>query len=92
MRLGRQLLVEAKVAGEAEKADNKDLLSLLVRANVSPDVPVNQRMNEADVLSRMPSLDMLMLPIELLIEVPTFLLAGHETTRYVHMSLSHKLH
>lgn len=64
VRLGRQLLVEAKVAGEAEKEDNKDLFSLLVRANVSPDVPVDQRMNEADVLS----------------QVPTFLLAGHETT------------
>ncbi|PBK58168.1 hypothetical protein ARMSODRAFT_846183, partial [Armillaria solidipes] len=51
MRLGRQLLVEAKVAGDSENEDNKDLLSLLVRANVLPDVPVNQRMNEADVLS-----------------------------------------
>ncbi|KAK0455182.1 cytochrome P450 [Desarmillaria tabescens] len=64
VRLGGQLLADAKVAGDAEKGDNKDLLSLLVRANASPDVPINQRMNEADVLS----------------QVPTFLLAGHETT------------
>ncbi|PBK83174.1 cytochrome P450 monooxygenase [Armillaria gallica] len=63
-RLGRQLLAEAKVAGDAEKGDNKDLFSLLVRANASPDVPIDQRMNEADVLT----------------QVPTFLLAGHETT------------
>ncbi|KAG7453116.1 cytochrome P450 monooxygenase [Guyanagaster necrorhizus] len=64
VRLGRQLLAEAKVAGDAEKGDNKDLFSLLVRANASPDVPVSQRMNDADVFS----------------QVPTFLLAGHETT------------
>ncbi len=88
-RLGRQLLAEAKVAGDAEKGDNKDLFSLLVRANASPNVPIDQRMNEADVLSRMPSLDISMLPIELFTEVPTFLLAGHETTRYVHVSLEH---
>ncbi|TFK67144.1 cytochrome P450 [Pluteus cervinus] len=42
----------------------RDLLSLLVRANMSKDVPESQRMSDEDVLD----------------QVPTFLVAGHETT------------
>ncbi|KAL5520596.1 hypothetical protein ACEPAF_2597 [Sanghuangporus sanghuang] len=42
----------------------RDLLSVLVRANTDSELPVSQRMNNEDVLA----------------QVPTFLIAGHETT------------
>ncbi|KAJ7670074.1 cytochrome P450 [Mycena polygramma] len=70
MRIGRELLAESK----REVAQNgtfetgtgraRDLLSLLVRANTSKDLPVNQRLSDEDVIA----------------QVPTFLVAGHETT------------
>ena len=43
----------------------RDLLSLLVNANTDPALPADQRMSDSDVLA----------------QVPTFLVAGHETTR-----------
>ncbi|SJL04811.1 uncharacterized protein ARMOST_08182 [Armillaria ostoyae] len=49
--LGRQLLAEAKM-GDTNESSVNDLFSLLARANGSPDVPIDQRMSEADVLSR----------------------------------------
>ncbi|KZT18878.1 cytochrome P450 [Neolentinus lepideus HHB14362 ss-1] len=71
-RIGNQLLSEKKAAvrGENEKIVSKDamqgrdLLSLLVRANMATDLPEGQRMRDEDVLA----------------QVPTFLVAGHETT------------
>ncbi|KAJ7740499.1 cytochrome P450 [Mycena olivaceomarginata] len=69
MRIGRELLAESK----REIAQNgafegtgraRDLLSLLVRANTSKDVPESQRLSDEDVIA----------------QVPTFLVAGHETT------------
>ncbi|KAJ7670063.1 cytochrome P450 [Mycena polygramma] len=70
MRIGRELLAESK----REVAQNgtfetgtgraRDLLSLLVRANTSKDLPANQRLSDEDVIA----------------QVPTFLVAGHETT------------
>ncbi|PBK62890.1 cytochrome P450 [Armillaria solidipes] len=60
--LGRQLLAEAKT-GDTNESSVNDLFSLLARANGSPDVPIDQRMSEADVLS----------------QIPALLLAGHET-------------
>ncbi|KAK0442874.1 cytochrome P450 [Armillaria borealis] len=48
--LGRQLLAEAKM-GDTNESSVNDLFSLLARANGSPDVPIDQRMSEADVLS-----------------------------------------
>lgn len=70
-RIGKELLEQSKAAsmGTGEKGGNwvaRDLLSLLVKANMSEDVPVHQRMSDADVVS----------------QVPTFITAGHETTRY----------
>ncbi|KAL1691578.1 cytochrome P450 [Schizophyllum commune] len=68
-RIGRQLLEEAKAIAnvsqaEEEEAQSKprDLLSLLVRANMAE--PAKRRMSAEDVLA----------------QVPTFLVAGHETT------------
>ncbi|KIY48899.1 cytochrome P450 [Fistulina hepatica ATCC 64428] len=68
--LGRQFLHDAQVSasqrGEAEEKTGKarDLLSLLVRANTAPDIHASMRMSDADVIS----------------QVPTFILAAHETT------------
>ncbi|KAG1852910.1 cytochrome P450 [Suillus tomentosus] len=75
-RIGSQLLHDAKAAvisshstekgGSIEKSclQGRDLLSLLVRANMATDIPENQRISDEDVLA----------------QVPTFLVAGHETT------------
>ncbi|KAF8195296.1 cytochrome P450 [Mycena galopus ATCC 62051] len=67
-RIGQELLRESrrKIA-EGQSADSaalRDLLSLLVRANMSKDICEAQRLSEEDVLA----------------QVPTFLVAGHETT------------
>ncbi|KAJ7144759.1 cytochrome P450 [Mycena crocata] len=68
MRIGRKLLQDSKNEmaenGTFEKGRARDLLSLLVRANTAKDIPANQRLSDEDVLA----------------QVPTFLVAGHETT------------
>ncbi|KAJ6500711.1 cytochrome P450 [Mycena sanguinolenta] len=67
-RIGLQLLQESKnemaESGTFEKGRARDLLSLLVRANTSKDLPASQQLSDEDVLA----------------QVPTFLVAGHETT------------
>ncbi|KIM49563.1 hypothetical protein M413DRAFT_21761 [Hebeloma cylindrosporum] len=73
-RIGQRLLRDSKAAvaadeetgGKFEKSafKRRDLLSLLLRANMSTDLPPSQRMTDDDVLA----------------QVPTFLVAGHETT------------
>ncbi|KAF8881924.1 cytochrome P450 [Gymnopilus junonius] len=73
-RIGDQLLRQSKAGilanekehGKVEKTafKQRDLLSLLLRANMSTDLPPSQRMTDDDVLA----------------QVPTFLVAGHETT------------
>jgi hypothetical protein len=64
-RIGSQLLHDAKTAvisshgaekgGSIEKSSlqGRDLLSLLVRANMATDIPENQRISDEDVLARM---------------------------------------
>jgi hypothetical protein len=61
-RIGNQLLRDSKTAvaadeetvGKLEKSalKRRDLLSLLVRANMSTDLPPSQRMSDEDVLAR----------------------------------------
>ncbi|EAU81974.2 cytochrome P450 [Coprinopsis cinerea okayama7 len=69
-RIGRELLDSSKAklakSGTVEKDSlrSKDLLTLLLRANMATDLPEHQRMSDEDVLA----------------QVPTFLVAGHETT------------
>ncbi|CAA7271444.1 unnamed protein product [Cyclocybe aegerita] len=68
-RIGAELLQESKAGvymenGKVVTSWKRDLLSLLVRANMATDVPASQRMTDDEVLS----------------QVPTFLVAGHETT------------
>ncbi|KAJ7328051.1 cytochrome P450 [Mycena albidolilacea] len=66
--IGQRLLHESRqnisAGSSADSAASRDLLSLLVRANMSKDVSEAQRLSEEDVLA----------------QVPTFLVAGHETT------------
>jgi hypothetical protein len=60
-RIGSQLLRDSKASIEASKGGSveksswqaRDLLSLLVRANMATDLPDSQRLTDADVLSRM---------------------------------------
>ncbi|KZT05294.1 cytochrome P450 [Laetiporus sulphureus 93-53] len=76
-RIGMQLIADKKAAilkaAESEKdkenddgssLHGRDLLTLLIKANMSTDIPESQRLSDADVLA----------------QVPTFLVAGHETT------------
>ncbi|KAJ6606201.1 cytochrome P450 [Mycena vulgaris] len=67
-RIGRKLLQDSKNEmaenGTFEKGRSRDLLSLLVRANTAKDIPASQQLSDEDVLA----------------QVPTFLVAGHETT------------
>ncbi|KAI0031691.1 cytochrome P450 [Vararia minispora EC-137] len=71
-RIGRELIADAKSATRATASGDisrknfaaKDLLSLLVRANMASDVPDSSRLSDEEVLA----------------QIPTFLFAGHETT------------
>jgi len=72
-RIGIQLLRDSKAAIVSTEKDGsitkdslqgRDLLSLLVKANMATDLPDNQKLSDDDVLA----------------QVPTFLVAGHETT------------
>ncbi|KAF8802404.1 cytochrome P450 [Phlegmacium glaucopus] len=67
-RIGSDLLKQSKASHEDDKRNKssgrKDILSLLVQANAMQDLPEAQRMSDEDVLAR----------------IPTFLIAGHETT------------
>jgi hypothetical protein len=53
-RIGNQLLRESKAraAGTGEKERGRDLISLLVQANMETDLPASQRMSDEDVLAR----------------------------------------
>ncbi|KAI0267407.1 cytochrome P450 [Gloeopeniophorella convolvens] len=57
---------ESDVKGSVEKRtiQGRDLLSLLIKANMASDIPDSARMGDEEILS----------------QVPTFLIAGHETT------------
>ncbi|KAJ7801581.1 cytochrome P450 [Mycena olivaceomarginata] len=67
--IGHRILASSKadiVASEGEKnlGGKRDLLSILLKANLSPDVPANQRLSDRELVS----------------QIPTFFVAGHETT------------
>ncbi|KAH8102315.1 cytochrome P450 [Cristinia sonorae] len=71
-RIGMNLIKEKKAAilsekaGGVEKTDiqGRDLLSLLIKANMATDISEGMRMSDGDILA----------------QVPTFIVAGHETT------------
>jgi len=56
--------VDAKGGVEKKNIQGRDLLTLLIKANMATDILDNARMSDEDILS----------------QVPTFLIAGHETT------------
>ncbi|KAF9480874.1 cytochrome P450 [Pholiota conissans] len=65
--IGAQLLADSKAsnATQNEKSSHaRDILSILVHANSATDLSENQRLNDKDVLA----------------QIPTFMVAGHETT------------
>lgn len=76
--------IEEKEAGLPKK---RDLLSVLVQANMDEEIPESQRLSDEDVLARMSLLSLdstdrrKLKSASSLAEVPTFLVAGHETTR-----------
>ncbi|KAI9059128.1 cytochrome P450 [Trametes sanguinea] len=60
-----QEMQEKNIDGlQRQDLQGRDLLTLLIRANMAKDVPDNQRLSDEDVVG----------------QIPTFLLAGHETT------------
>ncbi|EIM87513.1 cytochrome P450 [Stereum hirsutum FP-91666 SS1] len=79
-RIGKELIAEKKASALAEAGNGsstnekghvlrdhvkgKDILSLLVKANMAEDLPEALRLSDDDVMA----------------QVPTFLIAGHETT------------
>ncbi|KAF7328718.1 Cytochrome P450 [Mycena venus] len=67
--IGHQILARSKAAikatdGEKDLGSKRDLLSVLLKANLSTDVPANQRLSDEELVS----------------QIPTFFVAGHETT------------
>ncbi|KAF7296777.1 hypothetical protein MIND_00908400 [Mycena indigotica] len=79
--IGRQIIGKSKaglVDEEGLKAlgGRRDILSVLLRANMSPDLPHSQRLSDAEVLA----------------QIPSFFVAGHETTRRAHAAASWALH
>ncbi|KAJ6481954.1 cytochrome P450 [Mycena sanguinolenta] len=57
----RDILAQAEKSFDSSK---RDLLSVLLKANMSTSVPAHQRMSDSELIS----------------QIPTFVLAGHETT------------
>ncbi|KAF7366287.1 hypothetical protein MSAN_00884900 [Mycena sanguinolenta] len=69
LSIASQIVSDSKrdIFPQAEKSfdsSKRDLLSVLLKANMSTSVPAHQRMSDA----------------ELIAQIPTFVLAGHETT------------
>ncbi|KAF7375174.1 hypothetical protein MSAN_00404000 [Mycena sanguinolenta] len=67
--IGRELVEQSKIATskettEAPLSGRRDILSLLVKANMAADIPDRQRLSDEEVIG----------------QIPTFFLAGHETT------------
>ncbi|KAJ6605399.1 cytochrome P450 [Mycena vulgaris] len=67
--IGSQIVTSNKAnikATDDEKAlgGRRDLLGILLKANLSPNIPEKQRLSEAEVIA----------------QIPTFFFAGHETT------------
>ncbi|KAJ7746639.1 cytochrome P450 [Mycena metata] len=64
-KIGNELVERTKAAESAEPfSGRRDLLSLLIRANVATDIPEHQRLTNEEVIG----------------QIPTFFIAGHETT------------
>ncbi|KAJ7448951.1 cytochrome P450 [Mycena latifolia] len=67
--IGKQILSKSKAAvkasgGEKAFGGRRDLLSVLLKSNISASVPESQRLSDSEVIA----------------QIPTFFIAGHETT------------
>ncbi|KAJ7343735.1 cytochrome P450 [Mycena albidolilacea] len=67
--IGKRIVSKSKADIKASKGEKtlgarRDLLSILLKANLSTAIPETQRLNEAEVIA----------------QIPTFFVAGHETT------------
>ncbi|KAG6809703.1 hypothetical protein H0H92_015069 [Tricholoma furcatifolium] len=80
-RIAGELVRESK-SSIHEKGETRDLLTLLMKSNLATDIPENQRMSDQDVLARAPPPPLTYTKANWIffIEIPTFLVAGHETT------------
>jgi hypothetical protein len=81
---------DANGSGTVGKQDvgGHDLLSLLIKSNIAADMPESMRMSDSEILSRKRFLFFYNLAFRLgvtvitfVLEVPRFILAGHETSR-----------
>ena len=89
-RIGAGLLKQSQAAQDGDKRSaRRDILSLLIQANnTMQDLPETQRMDDEQVMARAYKLVLdwctsTYSPYPA--EIPTFLIAGHETTRYAHI-------
>ncbi|KAJ7480949.1 cytochrome P450 [Mycena latifolia] len=69
LAIGGQILSQSKATvkasgGEKALGSRRDILSVLLKANMSLDIPDSQRLTDAEVIA----------------QIPTFFIAGHETT------------
>ncbi|KDQ07870.1 hypothetical protein BOTBODRAFT_38429 [Botryobasidium botryosum FD-172 SS1] len=62
----KELIADAGNGGAVDKSSvkSRDLLSLLIKANMASDIPASQKMSDEEVMA----------------QISTFLIAGHETT------------
>lgn len=68
-RISEQLLRDSQkavAAGDAKEViRGRDLLSLLVRSNTSPDIPQQMRLSDADVMARKCKISFNMLSVDI---------------------------
>jgi DNA polymerase III delta prime subunit len=81
--IAKKLLADSQAnikAGEKASATKRDLLSLMVQSNMSPDIRENLKLSDADVIARK-SFHSIQWTENLLkhaAEIPTFFLAGQK--------------
>ena len=78
-RIGTGLLKQSKV-DNLKSSHRKDILSILAQANTAEEKAL--QMKDEDVMSRAYKPFWIGVFTHMLSEIPTFIVAGHETTRY----------
>jgi hypothetical protein len=69
--------------GDKDFSSRRDLFSLLLKANMAADVPGKSRLSDEEVIARESPFEFHSANIQGGSEIPTFFVAGHETTRCV---------
>ena len=84
-RVANELINERRAAvANNEKQTDRDLLSLLMKSNIAADRPADQRLSDQDIIARTNHVWELSGKSDAsTAEIPTFMVAGHETTREV---------